>query len=165
MFVLPGYETAQELSIDVTSAAMQLNIPVSCLEGIWTKASKLTTMDGALSPAPGQSSKARMVLSYSGKTPHMVVLRKGGDYSCDSSCPNWNSMGLCSHTVAVAQVNDELTQLIEAKGKKKKPLNVTNLLVTGMPKGRGRKGGVALRTRKPCHQTNGDEFESIQYFK
>ena len=139
---------AHELSLDVETAATQLNIPISCLEGIWSKASKLIVTDGALTPAPGQSSKARMVLSYSGRVPHMVVPKKNGEYSCDSNCANWNSMGICSHCVAVAHVNGELSEFVAAKGKQKKTPNVSRLLVTGMPRGRGRKGGVPSRSKK-----------------
>ena len=76
---------AYELSLDVETAATQLNIPISCLEGIWSKASKLIVTDGALTPALGQSSKARMILSYSGRVPHMVVPKKNGEYRVKNS--------------------------------------------------------------------------------
>ena len=36
--------------------------------------------DGAIVPAPGQKPEARMVLSYSGKVPHMVSYNKTGFY-------------------------------------------------------------------------------------
>ena len=87
-----------------------------------------------------------MVLSYSGKMPHMVTPKKGGDFSCDSNCPSWKSMGICSHSVAVAEVNKKLPQFLSAK--KRRKTNVTSLLTTNMPKGRGRKGGAAPRSRK-----------------
>ena len=79
------------LSVDLESASEQVNIPIKCLEGIWTKASELINTNDAIAPGPGQDSGARMVLSYSGKVPHMVTLKKGGEFSCDSSCPNWKS--------------------------------------------------------------------------
>ena len=66
----------------------------------------------------------------------------------DSNCANWNSMGICSHCVAVAHVNGELFEFVAAKGKQKKTPNVSRLLVTGMPRGRGRKGGVPSRSKK-----------------
>ena len=80
---------------------------------------------GAIAPAPGQPSEARMVLSYSGKTPHMVTPKKIGDFSCDSSYPNWKSLGICSHSVAVAETNGQLRLFIIKKEK--------------IPTGRGRK--------------------------
>ena len=85
-----------------------------------------------------------MVLSYSRKVPHMVTPRKGSDFSCHSSCPNWKSLGLCSHSIAVAELNGKHLEFISAKKKKKRFPNITSLVTTGMPKGRGRKGGVAL---------------------
>ena len=137
---------APSLSVDLESASKQVNIPLKCLEGIWGKASQLITLDNAIVPAPGQDPEARMVLSYSGKMPHMVTPKKGGDFSCDSNCPNWKSMGICSHSVAVAEVNKKLPQFLSAK--KRRKANVTSLLTTNMPKGRGRKGGAAPRSRK-----------------
>lgn len=135
------------LSVDVSAVAQQLTIPLKCLEGMWAKAKELIGTEGAIASAPGQPQEARMVLSYSGKAPHLVIPNKGGNFSCDSSCPNFKSMGLCSHSVAVAEINGQLAQFISAKKRKKSP-NVTSLLTTSMPRGRGRKGGVAPRTRK-----------------
>ena len=57
-------------------------------------------------------------------------------------------MGICLHTVAVAEVNKKLQQFLSSR-KKKKGVNYTKLLTTSMPKGRGRKGGVTPRVRKP----------------
>ena len=135
------------LSVDLDSAAQQVCIPLKCLEGIWAKASDLISADNAIVPAPGQGPEARMVLSYSGKAPHMVTPKKGGDFSCDSSCLNFKSMGICSHTVAVAEINKKLSLFLSTK-KRKRSANVTSVLTTNMPKGRGRKGGTAPRSRK-----------------
>ena len=52
-------------------------------------------------PAPGQCTQSKMVLSYSGKPPHMVTPTKKGGFTCD--CPSWKSMSICSHTIAVAE--------------------------------------------------------------
>ena len=70
-----------------------------------------------------------------------------GDISCDSSCPSWKSMGICSHGVAVAEVNKKLSLFLSAK-KRKKSANVTSLLIANMPKGHGQKGGAARRLQK-----------------
>ena len=86
--------------------AAGLNVPITCVEGIWNKAVKLLQEENAIVPAPGQSPEARMVLSYTGKTPHMVTPTKGGGFSCDSNCPNWKSLGVCAHSVAVAQTEN-----------------------------------------------------------
>ena len=139
--------TSSELSVHVNTAVTLVNIPITCLEGIWIKAKKLMETDGAIAPAPGQLPEARMVLSYSGKPPHMVTPKRMGDFSCDSSCPNWKLLGICSRSVAVAETNGRLQEFLSAK--KKKTPSVTGLLTTNMPKGRGRKGGVPPRVCKP----------------
>ena len=67
------------------------------------------------------------------------------------NCPNWKSLGFCSHTVAVAEVNKKLNTFVAFLYKNKINPNVTNLVTCAMPRrgrGRGRKGGVALRSRK-----------------
>ena len=64
-----------------------------------------------------------MVLSYSGKPPHLVTPKQTGDFSCDSSCSNWKLLGICSHSVAVAETKG---QFLSAK--KKKTPNATGLL-------------------------------------
>ena len=51
-------------------------------------------------------------------------------------------MVICSHCVAVAHFNGELSEFVAAKGKRKKTPNVSRLLATGMPRGRGHKGVV-----------------------
>jgi hypothetical protein len=136
------------LSMDAEAVAKSSNLPVVCVEGILQKASKLLQEENAIVPAPGQSSEARMVLSYSNKTPHMVTPVKGGGFTCDMNCPNWKSIGLCSHSVAVAEVNGKLAQFLAVVKKKKKVPNVTALAVPTMARGRGRKGGVPPRSRK-----------------
>ena len=89
-----------------------------------------------------------MVLSYSGKSPHMVTPVKGGGFSCDSNCANWKSLGVCSHSIAGAEVNGKLSQFIAFVQKKKKRPNITCLGTTSMPRGRGcpRK----RKARTPC---------------
>ena len=107
--------TSSELSVDVNTATTLVNIPITCLEGIWIKAKKLMETDGAIAPAPGQLPEARMVLSYSGKPPHMVTPKKNGNFSCDSSCPNWKSLASYSHSAAVAETNGRLQEFLSAK--------------------------------------------------
>ena len=69
--------------------------------------------------APGHSDEARLVLSWSGKCPHFVLPTKVG-FKCNSECTNFKSLGLCSHTVVVAQLNYKsskfVTQIKRAKG-------------------------------------------------
>jgi len=60
-------EDKKELSIDMNIVLKQVNLPLTCIEGIWRKAIELINNPNAMSHAPGQSPESRMVLSYSGK--------------------------------------------------------------------------------------------------
>lgn len=138
---------SESLSVDLKQASLQTNIPVNCLHGLWKKANDLIRCSNSIAPAPRLDKEARMVLSYSGNTPRVVVPNK---FSCDVDCPIWKSLGLCSHTVVVTEVNHKLESFLAARRKKKQqPGNLTNLLTTTMPKGRGCKRGSAPRSRKP----------------
>ena len=141
-------ESGKQLSVDVEAAATNLNVPLTCVEGIWKKANELIRNPYAIVPAPGQTPESRMVLSYSGKVPHLVTPTKGGGFSRDGNCPNWKSLGFCSHSIAVAELNEKLDIFITYLCKKNKSPNVTTLIESQMPSGRGRKGNVAPRTRK-----------------
>ena len=141
--------STSQLSVTVESAAEIVNVPLSCLRGVWEKAEKLIGTINAITSAPGQQPVARMVLSYSGNVPHMVLPKKIGDFSCDAKRPNWKAMAICSHTVAIAEVNGKLQQFLSHE-KRKRGFNVTMLLTTSVPRGRGRKGGVSSRIRTPA---------------
>lgn len=94
--------SGMSLSVSCEDFVKDVNIPLKCLEGIWEKAIHLLNTDGAIVPAPSQKPEVRMVLNYSGKVPHMVSYNKTGDFTCDTNCPNWKGLGICSHSVAVA---------------------------------------------------------------
>lgn len=98
-------------SLPVDCEAVALPLPV--LEGIRQKAEELLSLPNNISPAPGHPPEARMVASRSGKRPHLVVSAgKSGQFKCDSECLHFKSVGLCSHTVAVAHANNSLQQFI-----------------------------------------------------
>ena len=65
-----------------------VRIPLTCLEGIWSKAAELLQTEAAIVSAPGVGDGAKFVLSYSGHKPHLVVPKKGGGFACDNECPN-----------------------------------------------------------------------------
>jgi hypothetical protein len=71
----------------------------------------------------------------------LAQAKKTGQYTCDKVCGNRNSLSICSHTVAVAEINGDLSKFVAWFVKVKKKPSVSKLLLTGMPKGRGRKGG------------------------
>ena len=98
--------------------------------------------------APGYPKGSKMVKSTSGKRPHLVKCAKGGRFSCDSDCPNWKALGICSHSVAVAQVNACLAEYTDFIRRSKHLPSVTQLLLTGLPGGVGNKGNRVSRKRK-----------------
>ena len=100
-----NFEANKRLSVDVNTVAASVSVPLECLKGIWQKAEELLNSQHGMSPAPGQPEEAKMVLSRSGKRPHLVLPCKGGCFKCDSDCINFKSLGICSHSVAVAECN------------------------------------------------------------
>ena len=98
----------QNLSVDVNDFSAHVVTPLPVLEGIWKKCSELLSEKNAVVKAPGHNDKARMVKSYSGPRPHLVVCKKGGQFACDNTCPNWRSLGICAHAVVAAEDNGDL---------------------------------------------------------
>jgi hypothetical protein len=123
-------------------------IPAEVVTAIWQKASSLLTEPNAVVLAPGCDPYSRMVKSSSGQRPHMVTKKKTGQYCCDGTCPNWKSLGICSHSVAAAEDNCDLQSFVTWFAKAKKVPNITQLVTSQMPAGRGRKGGIPPRKRR-----------------
>ena len=65
-----------------------------------------------------------------------------------SECANFKPLSICSHVVAVAELNKSLQEFATQFIKLKKRPNFTQLAVHIMPSGRGRKGARAPRKRK-----------------
>lgn len=119
-----GSPSRDALSVGADVIAETLQLPITCVEGICIKAKELLNAENAIVPAPGQCSEARMVLSYSKKTPHMVTPTKDGGFSCDS---DWKSLGICSHSVAVAELNQGFKKFLSCLKRKQRVPNVTHL--------------------------------------
>ena len=134
-------EIRSGLSIDVKSFCHGINIPFQSLQGIWRKAEELLSSSDNLTPALGHGAAARMVRST-------TAPGKGGRFQCDSECLHYKSLEICSHVVATAEVNNSLLEFSVYYRKLKKVPNFTDLAVSGMPVGRGRKGSVPPRKRK-----------------
>ena len=100
----------KELSIDPQKFQSGLSIPLPSVQAIWSKAAELISEPNSIVAVPGHGTESKMVLSRRGKRPHLVTCGKNGRYSCDSDCPNWKSLGICSHSVAVAQMNGTLQE-------------------------------------------------------
>ena len=69
------------------------------LKNMFVKAEKLVCGQNKICPAPG-SVNAKLVESKSGQRPHFVVRKSSSKYNCDSDCPMWKCLKLCSHTIA-----------------------------------------------------------------
>ncbi len=140
--------TPLSLSVDVESVAAAVSVPLPCLQGVWKKATELLNTPQAISSAPGHPDEARMVMSRSGQRPHLVLPCKTRRFKCDSDCMNFKSLGICSHSIAVAELNNEIQAFVAAFTKVKRTPSFTSVTVHGMPAGRGRKGSQAPRKRK-----------------
>ena len=139
---------SKELSIDPKKFQSGLNIPLPSVQAIWNKAAELISQPNCIVAAPGHGTESKMVMSRKGKRPHLVTCGKNGRYSCDSDCPNWKSLGICSHSVAVAQTNDSLQEFCDYYRKSKRLPSMSQLLLSGMPSGIGNKGNRVSRKRK-----------------
>lgn len=127
----------------------RLGLPTEAIRGIANKAIDILKEDGAIANAPGHPNNAKMVISRSGKRPHLVLpKKKSGGLSCDDDCPQYKSAKLCSHIVAAAHYNGELDSFIDSYRTTKTTPNLTKLATSTMPKGRGRKGSRAPTKRK-----------------
>ena len=134
------------LSVSVQSFCGSVVIPEHVLDAIWKKAADLTKEQAAILQAPGGT--GFLVKSNSNPRPHFITVKRSGQYCCDSECPNWKSLCMCAHSVAVAEKEGDLERFIEWFKQAKKAPNLTKLVTTKMPKGRGHKGGVAPSKKK-----------------
>jgi len=137
------------LSISLKDPVANVQLPYTTMEGIWKKAASLVSELNATVPAPGLGPKETMVKSKSGTTPHLISVN-GVKYECDDKCPQFKSIKLCSHTVAVSEVNGELKQFInwfKTKGSCDSP-NLMELRMNGMPAGAGRKPGKVTKKKQ-----------------
>ena len=136
------------LSVDFNSVAANVSVPLECLRGILDKAEELLNLPQGMSPAPGHPDTARMVLSRSGKRPHLVLPCRNASFKCDSDCLNFKALNICSHTVAVAEANKSLAEFLTHFQRAKRKLNFTAVALHGNLTGSGRKGGAPPRKRK-----------------
>ena len=139
------------LSVSVSEAKSMLNAPGEVIEGIWSKSTELLTNPDAMSRIPGSGNKDRFVLSRSSMNPHAVKFQSK-TYTCDERCLHFKSLALCSHTVAVAEVNKELLGFLQTLQMRKKRPNLFQLSKHGMPAGAGKKGNNMPR-RKTAKST------------
>ena len=93
--VISPVTNSAALSISAEDSGIS-SIPLVTLNAMWKKAAELLSHDNGITPAPGDDSKARMVLSYSQQAPHLVRTCSDGRFVCDSNCPQWCSLSCSS---------------------------------------------------------------------
>ena len=94
---------SETLSTKLCPLSGKLGPPAEAISGIAKKAAEILQTDGAIVSAPDQPPDAKMVISRSGKHPHLVLpMKKSAGLSCDDECPQYQSIKLCSHTVAAS---------------------------------------------------------------
>jgi len=137
------------LGISVTKMIdFMKNQPKETARGIYEKALQLVKDSSKISKAPGCNKKDRIVASTKeGKFHHVTAGKKIGEYRCDRSCPHWNGIKICSHSVAVADINDELHDFLTLYSGKKVGVNLTAAVQTDMPNNAGKKGSERKRVR------------------
>ena len=123
------------------------SLPQAVIEQIWTKAEQYLMSNSEIVKAPGNDTKAMMVASRSGQTPHYVRCLQSAHYVCDNNCLQWKSAQICSHVIAVSEKNGQLHSFLEWYKKTEQQPNITSLAVHGLPAGRGHKGGIPKKQR------------------
>jgi hypothetical protein len=88
--------------------------PQETVRGMWEKAIQICSSPEKMSAAPGCAPTSRMVASHRFKDrPHLVTKgRAEGEYKCEKSCPYWNGIKICSHTIAAAESNGDLLKFL-----------------------------------------------------
>ena len=89
------------------------SIPLITLQSIWSKAESLVQGENNITPVPGAEKRARAVISYRSDVPHIVKPKGNSQYVCDPNCPQWVSSKICSHTIAVAHMNNSLQDFLD----------------------------------------------------
>ena len=139
------------LSVPVKTAVAGLpTISSSTLACMWNKAADLVRAGDHILSVPWMSDpKAKLVKSSSSTQPHVVTTKPNNTclYICDSSCPMFKGFSLCSHVVAAAEANGDLSDFLVAIKKHCNP-NLTAIASAGFSSGSGRKGSIPKRKRR-----------------
>ena len=134
-----------KLSIGANDSGLNLHKEV--LSGMWEKAEKLISMERGLQQAASSDNSAWSVQSFSSPVPHFVTSKESGQFMCDAQCPQWVSLKICSHTLAVAEKTGQLSPFLHWYTTASQQINVTSVGMLNIPKGRGQKGSIPKRKR------------------
>ena len=150
--LLQGAHIARLSTLEITAEDSDIqSLPLAVIQGIWQKASDLLCNPELVLDAPSTSSSSHqcfVVASKSSQCPRIVQRGKSAQFSCEHSCPMWQSSRICSHFVAAAQFSGQLRSFVSWYKKSKSLPNLNRLAKVGMPKGSGRKGEKPPRKRK-----------------
>ena len=134
---------------------------------MWKKVQGYLDDPSSYTSAPGVTNKSSMLVKSASSTkPHFVQRSGKSKYKCDGDCLMFKSTnGICSHTLLVAALNDEVSLFICNYSKSKAPVNYAQLARHGLPLG-GRKPsskhkGASKKTTAGIRQLiqNADESE------
>lgn len=87
------------------------SFPLAVVQGIWEKAADLLSKPGLVMNAPTASSSNRqcfVIASKSSQHPRIVQQGQSTQFSCEPSCPMWQSSKICFHSIAAAQFSGQL---------------------------------------------------------
>ena len=149
---------SSKLSIGADGSGLNLHKEV--LSGMWEKADKLISMERGLQRAASSDNSAWSVQSFSSPVPHFVTSKESGQFMCDPQCPQWVSLKICSHTLAVAEKMGQLSSFLHWYTTAYQQVNVASVGMLNMPKGRGQKGGVPKRKRARRMETEPEQITS-----
>ena len=99
--------------------------------------------DNAITPAPGKDKKSQNACIL------LIFSSTHGNERSERSVQMLNQLSqldiICSRTLAVTQLNNDLTLFLQWYNSSNNMPNITSLAMSGLPTRRGRKGGVAKR--------------------
>lgn len=131
------------------------NVPLETVRGIWSKAKDLLNTPGAVVNGPRLANtdpQTVIVASKSSTKPRVISHKSQGVLSCETTCPNWAAIRICSHSVAASHFCSELDDFLAKYRKKNCTPSLSRLSKIGMPKGAGKKGDKPPRKRR-CTET------------
>ena len=143
--ILQGQSITFEVSAKVSDIQ---SLPITLLEEIWDKARQLLKKPGQVMDALSVDSSSEHCYIVASKSAQFVQRSRTGQFSCEASCPMWQSSKICSHCVAAAQFCNQLKKFLLWYRNSKSHPNLDRLSKVCKPKGSGRKGEKPPRKRK-----------------
>lgn len=144
---------ASGLSVPVGQCQI-IDVPYAILKPMFEKAARTATNKACYwnvpASAEGTSRITYMVASHSNVNhTHTVSLNmKSKRVECGKLCANFSAYGICSHCIAVAEIEKCLPEFLAWYRKSKKSPKLTNLVNLNMPTGAGKKASKATQRRK-----------------